>query len=412
MTEFLKLTQATEAIQLMEKYFYGGYDRTTIINSIESSGYFCSKDIISNFQLPLFEKSTVDGFAVISTDTFGASDTMPVYLNVVGEVKMGEPPTFSIVSGSVCKIHTGGMIPKNADGVVMLEDTQSVTGELVEIRKSISHGENIIAKGEEIKEGEIILQKGARIRSVDIGGLIALGITKINVFDPPRVGIISNGDEIISPGKKLAIGKNYDVNSYMLSSLISQWGGKPINYGIVQDNFQNLREIAEQAFDECDLIVFTAGSSVGSRDITEKVIRSLGEPGIIVHGINIKPGKPTIIAVCDDKPVLGLPGNPVSAFVSANIILKKAIYYLLNAHMDFPTTLKARLKGNIPSRSGREDWFPVKLEKKDEEWVAYPVHFKSNFILSLVHADGFVIIDSEKTGIHANEICDITIMNY
>jgi len=408
MTDFLDLVPPQEALRSLISNLPDPIFSDSLIPSVDSIGRVVSSDIISPYCLPNFQRSSVDGYALLSKDTFGASDNMPTYLEIAGEVHMGKDNNLAILSGQTVLIHTGGMVPANADAVIMIEDTQLVGNFELEIRKAIAPGENLIAKGEEIGSSVTVITAGTSIRSVEIGGLMAIGIMEIPVRTKPRIGIISSGDEIILPGSKLSIGKINDVNSYLLASLISKWGGEPVIFGIVQDNLQELISVARNAHENCDMVVFTAGSSVSQRDVTSQAISSLGKPGVLVHGVNLRPGKPTILANCSGKPVIGLPGNPVSAYVTANLFVAPLIKYLLGVKEEYKLpTVRAILSLNIPSQAGREDWVPVKFNTSNNEKMATPVFAKSNFIFSLVGADGLIRIEPDQTGLEAGNVVEI-----
>jgi molybdopterin molybdotransferase len=248
---------------------------------------------------------------------------------------------------------------------------------------------------------------------------MALGITRIRVARKPRIGIIATGDEVISPSNNPRLGQVRDVNSYSLAALIENAGGKPELYGIVPDKLELMMLAAEKSLKECDAVVITAGSSASSRDMTAEVINSLGKPGVLVHGVNVRPGKPTILAVCNGKPVIGLPGNPVSALVIANLFVVPVINKLLGVTIvHFQPYIKAVMAVNFPSQAGREDWIPVKLvpniqksiQNEEVGWLAEPVFGKSNLIFSLAAADGFIRIPPESTGVSAGETLEVVLI--
>ena len=231
-------------------------------------------------------------------DTFGAGESLPAYLKCRYEIPMGAKPVFTLEAGVCALIHTGGMLPEGADAVVMVEHTQSAHQDEIEILRAAAPGENVIVIGEDVAEGEQVIKAGVRLRPAEIGGLSALGIVSLQVVRRPVVGLISSGDEVVSPEKPLAPGQVRDVNSFSLSALVERAGGVPIRFGIIPDEFDLLRETAERALHETDLLVITAGSSASARDLTSRVIETLGQPGVLVHGVNTRPGKPTILAVC------------------------------------------------------------------------------------------------------------------
>ena len=408
MPEFLTLVPPDEARSTLLRNISVRASRVAMVETISSLGCITSKDIMAPHSLPVFPRSTVDGYAVISRDTYGASESLPGYLNVMGEVPMGALPNFSLSPGSCALIHTGGMLPAGADAIVMLEYTQIVRPGEVEILRAVANGENIIVVGEDVMQGENVLPKGVRIRPAEIGGLMALGIMHIEVYEKIRVGLISSGDEVIHPALEMQPGQVRDINSFSLAGVIEQAGGLPVFYGIVPDKFEALKDVAQKALSECDMVVITAGSSASTRDMTADVIATLGEPGVLIHGINTRPGKPTILGMCNNKVVIGLPGNPVSALINGYLFVKPVIQYLLGiiSNVQAPT-IKAVLSVNLASQAGREDWQPVKLSKMDGTWVADPVFGKSNLIFTLVQADGLIKIHADANGIGAGEIVDV-----
>ncbi len=408
MPEFLQLLSPQEAL-------YRWLERLSLevqseqIETKYALGRVTSIGVNAPHPLPAFARSAVDGYAVRAADTYGASESLPAYLSLVGEVKMGDAPAFSLMPAQCAIIHTGGMLPKGADAVVMLEYTQIVRSGEVEILRAVAVGENILNVGEEVQEGEEVIPAGKRLRPEEIGGLMALGITHVQVAKCPRVGILSTGDEVIPPQSVLQPGKVRDINTYTLSALIEESGGLPVSYGIIGDQEDTLRQFAIQALDECDMVIITAGSSASVRDLTAQVIQDMGPPGVLVHGINIRPGKPTILAVCNGKPVIGLPGNPMSALVIANLFVVPVIHRFLGLREEtfHHPSVVARLSVNVPSQAGREDWVPVRLTSTASGYLAEPVFGKSNMIFNLVAADGMVRIPAEATGLSADELVEV-----
>jgi molybdopterin molybdotransferase len=402
MPEFLQLVSADEARLVLFEHLPPANPAQENIDTIEALGRITVQPIFSPEPSPAFSRSTVDGYALHARDSFGASDSQPLYLRVVGEVPMGQAPAFSLVSGQATVIHTGGMLPEGADAVVMIEHTQAVQSGEIEIQKPVSPGENVVLKGEDLQYGQEVFPTAKLLRPADIGGLLALGITRVTVAQPPRVGILSSGDEVIPPHQTPHLGQVRDINSYDLSALIQQFGGKPVVYGIVPDQPQALAQMVAQALAENDLLVITAGSSASVRDLTADAIQKSGTPGVLVHGINIRPGKPTILAVCNGKPVIGLPGNPVSALVIAYLFVVPVLKYLngLPPHPAQPS-ITACLTVNLPSQAGREEWIPVKLRRDVNGYEADPVFFKSSLIFNLAWADGLICIPADANGLDA-----------
>ena len=411
MTEFIKLVSSSDA---RIKYFdvYSPESRTEIIETRNSLGRVTASPILAPHSLPSFPRSTVDGYSVRAPDTYGASEALPVYLKLVGEIPMGAAPGLTVKPAQCALIHTGGMLPKGTDAVIMIENTQKSLLDEIEVMRSAAIGENVIEVGEDIKLDEELLPAGKKIKEADIGGLMAMGITTLSAVQIPRVGIISTGDEIISPEKELAPGQVRDINSYSLSALISRCGGIPQVYGIIPDEEETLYKIAEKALSECDMLLITAGSSVSHRDITSLVINKLGKPGVLVHGVNIRPGKPTILSVCRGKAVIGLPGNPVSALVIAKLFVVPILERLSGITLKNPTpTITAELSVNLSSQSGREDWIPVRIRTTEQnEYKAEPVFGKSNLIFTLVKSDGLIRISPDDTGISAGELVEVILL--
>lgn len=358
--------------------------------------------------LPPFARTTVDGYAVHAADTYGASQSLPAYMKIVGEVLMGAEPGFAIESGEAALVHTGGMLPRGSDAVVMLEDTQQSGEDEIEVLKPAAVGENVIKKGEDVETGELILEAGMRLRPQDIGGLMALGLTTIQVARRPRVGILSTGDEVVAPDVDPSAGQVRDVNSYTLSALVNRAGGIPIRYGILPDQRQPLLEAARAAQQDDDVVIITAGSSVSTRDLTAEIVASLGLPGVLAHGVAIKPGKPTILAVANGTPMIGLPGNPVSALVVAGLFVVPVIRRLQGEKDNLRASrVHARLSVNVASETGREDYLPVRLIDEGQGLIAEPVYGRSNLIFTLVRADGLVRIPAERTGLEKDSKVEV-----
>ena len=438
MPEFLTLLPPDEARALLLSHLP---HQPTIdsepIGTIASLGRVLAADIAAPHPLPEFRRTTVDGYAVRARDTFGASDSLPAYLALVGEVPMGDTPTFEIGMGQCALIHTGGMVPKGADAAMMLEYTQIARSGLllrsaaqspersddseIEIFRAVAEGENIIQIGEDVAQGQIILPRGRVLRPAEIGGLLALGILSAPVVKKPMIGLISTGDEVIDPGESPRLGQVRDINTYTLGALIEKSGGVARQYGIITDQFEALKGTAARALSECQAVVITAGSSASTRDMTADVIRSLGGPGVLVHGINTRPGKPTILGVCNGKAVIGLPGNPVSALVNGYLFVVPVIEKLLGALPQPRPTISARLTVNLPSQAGREDWWPVRLfpapsgrgmseGQREGEFLAEPIFGKSNLIFTLANAEGLLRIHPDATGLSAGEMVEVLLI--
>ncbi len=382
--------------------------QTESISTYQALGRVTAAPLRSPMALPAFPRSTVDGYAVRAADTLGASESLPAYLSVVGEVPMGQAATVKVDPGQTVIVHTGGMIPSGADAVVMVERTQRLSDQDIEVLRPVADGENIINVGEDILEGDEILPAGHLLRPQDIGGLLAVGLTEVTVARRPRVALIATGDEVIPPSESLGPGQVRDINTYTLSGLVERAGGEPWPLGIIPDRFEALKAAAIRALAEADVVIISAGSSVSVRDITGDVINQLGQPGVLVHGISFRPGKPTILAVCDGKPVVGLPGNPVSAMVVFELLVTPMLWRWQGlTHPPEARTAKARLARNVASVAGREDRVQVRLEQRDDGLWADPVFGKSNLIFTLVKADGMIKVPLDKTGLSAGELVEV-----
>jgi molybdopterin molybdotransferase len=412
MPEFLYLLPPDEARQRLFAHLPPPSLSTETVPTMEALGRVLAKAVKAPHPLPSFPRTSVDGYAVRARDTFGASEALPAYLTLIGEVPMGRVPSFALQPGTCALIHTGGALPEGADAVVMLEHTQRL-GDEIEVLRAVAPGENLLQPGEDVQEGETILSMGQPLRPAEIGGLMALGILEVEVWKRPRLGLIASGDEVIPPQQFPAPGQVRDINTYSLAALILECGGIPQSYGIVPDQPQALRQAAERALQECEALIITAGSSASTRDMTAEVIQSLGAPGVLVHGINTRPGKPTILGVCDGKAVIGLPGNPVSALVNGYLFVRPLLEYLLQLRPRPRATVRAQLTVNLASQAGREDWWPVRLVRADASpsgWLADPIFGKSNLIFSLVRADGLIRIVPDATGLSAGEEVEVFLL--
>lgn len=364
--------------------------------------------IMSQEPLPAFNRSSVDGYALKARDTHGVSESLPGYLRLIGEVPMGGVPNFVIAKGTCAVIHTGGMLPEGADSVVMLEHVQPINQGEVEVHKAVAENENVVCTGEDVAVGETVLTAGWRLRPADIGGLAALGFDRVEVVSRPRVGILSSGDEVVPITAKLNPGQVRDVNSYSIGALVERLGGQPIHLGILPDKVEEFDARLASALADCDVMVVSAGSSASARDLTYSSIQKLGQPGVLVHGINIRPGKPTILAVCKGKPVIGLPGNPASAMVVAGLFLPALLYRMMKVQStDWDGTINAELTLNLASQSGRTDYVPVKISRTTTGWAAAPIFYKSNLIFSLAQADGLAVIPADANGLEAGSLVSV-----
>jgi molybdopterin molybdotransferase len=327
---------------------------------------------------------------------------------------MGTVARLHLEAGSAIRVHTGAMLPPGADGVVIVEDTNLRENEL-EVLRAAAPGENTIDVGEDVRSGDQVLPAGATLRPQDLGALHALGITQISVRPRPIVAVLSSGDEVVSPDERPRLGAVRDVNAVTIAATIDRAGGRSVGCGIVADEEEVLLAAARAALAQSDMLVLSAGSSVSARDLTARAIARLGAPGILVHGIALRPGKPTILALCDGKPVVGLPGNPVSALVVAWRLVRPLVRTLLGAvtpdgGLGDERALEARLTANVPSRPGREDYVPARLTRDaDGTLLASPIFGKSNLIFTLVKADGLIEVPLDRAGASAGSLVRVVI---
>lgn len=372
-----------------------------------------AEPIHSPENLPPQARSVMDGFAVKAADTFGASESMPCYLDITGQVDMGALPEGSVQKGQCYRIATGGFLPDGADSVVMFEHTIPVDDTMIEVVKSVGEGTNIINTGEDICINQQALEKGKVLRPQDLGLLAALGLAEVVVYKKVRVGIVSTGDEIIEHHKPLTPGKIRDINSITLAGMVQRNGGTPTNYGIVSDNRDIFFPALAKAVRENDIVLFSGGSSVGVRDLGEQAVEALGPPGILVHGVALKPGKPVLIGLSDTTPLFGLPGHPVSALVCFDLFVAPAIQKISGRcleNVQLRPAVTARLSRNLNSAAGRLDIVRVRLQPGADLPVADPVMGKSGAISTLSGSDGFFIIDEDSQGVAQDTV--VTIYRY
>jgi len=376
----------------------------------ECYGRILANDIASQEDLPAFTRSTVDGYALNSADTFGAKETSPAYITVKHEIFMGTAPEFSIKRAEAAKIPTGGMLPNGTDSVVMLEHVQVVSSDMIEVIRAATPGENVIQKGEDIQRGKVILKKGRRLRPQDTGALAGIGITEIEIIKKPVVSILSTGDEIAPANSVLKLGQIRDINSYTLSGLIIDCGGIPVKKGIFKDDYSILKNAIIEALDSTDIVLISGGTSAGTKDMTADIINDIGKNydaknGVLFHGVSLKPGKPMIGGMINNKPVLGLPGHPAAIVVCFDLFIRPIMEKLMGISQNKLSfkTAAAKMARGIASAAGREDHIRVYIEEKDRELFAFPVLGKSGLITTLVKADGIVVIPHAKLGLDAGE---------
>ncbi|MBV9407356.1 MAG: molybdopterin molybdotransferase MoeA [Candidatus Eremiobacteraeota bacterium] len=383
-------------------------ERVETVPLADALGRVLADRITARETLPAFARSTMDGYAVRAADTHGASEQSPAYLRVIDDVPTAVVPQVEVGVREAIRTHTGAMLPPGADAVVMVEDT-NLHGDEVEVLDAVAPGESVLAVGEDLEAGTTVLPAGRRLRAADLGGLAALGIGAVAVRVKPRVAVVSTGDEVVPVGATPGPAQVRDVNTTTVAAVVEQAGGIAVPRGIVPDDAAALEAALRAALDAADALVLSAGSSVSVQDLTARVVARLGAPGVLVHGIAIKPGKPTVLALCDGKPVVGLPGNPASALVVAWRIVRPLVRLLAGESVEpdglgDERALSAVLDVPVPSRPGREDFVPCTLARdKNGELHATPVFGASNLIFTQVRADALIVIPLDRSGLGAGE---------
>ncbi|MCG8566930.1 MAG: molybdopterin molybdotransferase MoeA [Desulfobacterales bacterium] len=357
--------------------------------------------------MPGFRRATMDGYALAAPSSFGASESNPAWLTIQGSIPMGVVPDFTLAPGSAARISTGGMLPQGADAVVMVEHTQAVDGDSVEIYKSVAPLQNVIDADEDFAQDQVVLARGTRIRAQEAGLAAGLGFSEVTVYKVPRVGIISTGDEIIPIDADPAPGQIRDINSYTLAGLIEEARGQAVRYGIVPDDPKSLEATCRKALAETDMVLLSGGSSVGTRDYTVEVLSDLPDTEILVHGMSVSPGKPTILARSGTKPVWGLPGQVVSAMVVLKVVVLPFLNTLQGLAPRPDIRVRARLSRNLASAQGRRDFVRVQLLPGEDGVIAKPVLGKSGLIRTMVHADGLLEIGDHVEGLEKDTLVDI-----
>jgi len=386
--------------------------KTETVPLDQAHGRVLAVDFISPENLPGFTRATMDGYAVRASSTFGASESGPAFLTVKGSVTMGDVPDFSVGPGEAAQISTGAMLPGGTDAVVMIEHTQTLDETTIEAYRSVAPGQHVIQADEDITRDQPALTAGIDIRSQEVGLLAALGCEAVTVFKKPVVSIISTGDEIVAVGQPLPLGKIRDVNAYTLAGFVADAGGEPVRLGIVKDDFDRMLNLCRQALSQSDMVLISGGSSMGTRDLTVQVLAALPDTEILVHGISISPGKPTILARAGNQPFWGLPGQITSAMVAFTAVVRPFVDRLAGRTRPrreaFP--LSARLTRNVSSVQGRIDYVRVRLEKKEDGVWAEPILGKSGLISTMVKADGLVAIGMHVEGMEKGDPVDVMVL--
>ena len=401
----LSVKTPEEVLEIIKNEFSLAANAETV-SLTAAMGRVLAEDITATEYVPDFNRSTVDGYAVRASDTFGCTDSIPAVLPLQGEVLMGQGAAFVLKKGCCVAVPTGGAVPEGADCVAMLEYTEDYGDGTIGVMKSAAPGQNMIFRGDDVYPGKVILQKGRVLSSQDIGALAAIGLIKVPVVKKLTVGVISTGDELVSPDAIPGPGQIRDVNSPMLEALLAGFGVDVIRYGIVVDDEALLRKTVEKAIAQCDAVLLSGGSSVGIKDAACRIIESLGS--LLLHGIAIKPGKPTILGKAGNKPLVGLPGHPVAAYFITKLFVLPLLSQLMGRTSEVYTTT-AKITENISANHGRAQYHCCRLERRGEELYAYPIRGKSGLITTLAGANGYFCIDRDCEGLPQYAEIQVTI---
>ncbi len=409
MPEFFNVRSPERAFEDLLPHLIPVADIETL-ETKDALGRVIARDIHSPEDLPAFPRSSMDGFSVRASDTYGASESLPALFEIVADIPTGKSSDVGIGVGEAAVAYTGGTLAEGADAVVMIERTQPADEVSIEVLRPVASGENVIQVAEDVRRGEVLFRAGHRVRPQDIGGLLALGIVEVPAYRKPIVGIVSTGDELTQPWIRPPKGKIRDINTYTIAARAVQCGADHISMGIVRDEYIPQLEAARGGLETADVLLFSAGSSLSTRDMTAEVFNQLGKPGVLLHGISIKPGKPTVVGAAHGKPLFGLPGNPVSALIVFDLLVAPSIR-VLSGEIGAPIypEVRAVLTQDVPSDSGREDYVPVTLASIDGRYLATPVFGKSNLIYTLIRSDGVIRVPMDSGGIYAGDTVDVRV---
>ena len=405
---FRKLLTLDEAQQVIHQHFKPKPSGVEEITLLEACNRVLAEDVTATMNIPPFNRSTVDGYAIKAVDTFGADENKPARLKVCGTVTAGEPPKITVMRGTAVEIVTGAPIPKGADAVVMVEHTERKDNDLY-VYGAVAKDENIMKAGADIKKGEKVLKAGQLLGSREIGVLAALGMAKAKFYRIPHVAVLSTGTEITDPGGRLPLGKIYDINAYSLSAAVLESGGKPVYLGVFPDDITELQKALRQALASANMVITSGGVSIGPKDVMPQTLDSLGKPGVIVCGIAAKPGKPTTVALIDGKLVFSLPGHPTSALLVFHLLVRPIVQRMVGIKAGKSLRVKAVAAMRMFPAKGRRTFIMVKLRcNETNRLVATPVPTGlSGAITTLAKADGFVEIPENQQFIDVGEEVEV-----
>ncbi len=403
MKSFLKALSVDETLQRLTVFPPLEQEVVDIDRSLHRT---IAETISAVEDLPPFDRSTMDGFAVRGRDTFGAGESSPALFTLVGEVHMGEISPITLGKGETARVWTGGALPTNADAVVMIEHSQELDAQTIELLKAAAPFENVVRRGEDFVAGTELIRAGQRLRPMDLGLLAALGLASVPVYKQPVVAVISSGDEITAIDAEAQPGCVRDINRYSVSALIEEAYAAGLWVGIAQDTRESVETMLTQGLAQADVVVISGGSSMGARDYVIDAIESIEGGSVLVHGVTVSPGKPLIIGKVGFKAIIGLPGHPVSAMICFEQFVSPLLRRLSGEDTSSPflrPTVAARLTKNIPSREGRTDFVRIRLERNGKDVTAHPSPGKSGVISAMVRSHGFVRIEADCEGLYKGD---------
>ena len=361
----------------------------------DALGRVLADDLLSDIDVPPFIKAAMDGYAVLSKDTKGASSKQPILLDVIDSISAGQDVQSSVVSGKAVAVATGGMIPDGGDAVVIVENTELV-GNKVKIMDEVEQGKNLALKGEEVSKGQILLEKGTWLDAQDLGLVASVGVDKIPVLRKPKVAVIATGSELIEPGSKPGPGQIFESNRHVILGMVKEFGGEVVDMGICRDEWDLISSKLRAAL-RFDVVVVSGGSSVGEKDFIPNIIGKMGKPGLLVHGVAMKPGSPTALGILDNKPIIVTPGFPVSSYFAFYAFGRPLLFHMLKTKGPPTPTINARMLAGIDTHEGMRTFVRVKISRNDNCYFANPISATGARVLStLTNSDGIVIVDDLK----------------
>jgi len=399
--------QTTNVEKALERFFANvtaGKLGSELVSPEEALGQVLAEDIVSKVNIPSHDRAAMDGYAVVAVDTFGSSQTSPVLLNLVNRIEMGKYPSFQLRSGEIAEIATGGILPAGANAVVMLEYARKIDERQVEILAPVTPGENVSKAGEDVQNGDLVLGEGTRIKPPDVAMLAAISIERVRVVRRPKIAVICTGSELIELGEPMSPGKIMNTNRFLLSAMIQEVGASPIYLGLAEDNVEDIRRLIQLGLAEADIVTITGGTSVGGKDLVPDAIDLAGKPGMLVHGVSIRPGMPTGLASVNGKPVVSLSGQPVAAMIGFNTFVRPLILRLLGTVEEPMPSVRAELSRRVASASGMRTYLRVVVRESERGYVVDPITTSGSGLLSsLTQANGIIVIPEDKEGLEEGE---------